>query len=198
MARQKQRFDLVNMINQVTPSHIEYHLNCKDVDGDVRKCSFLGPNTNLPKRLADYDSNNGSFSHVITPAVNKLDALAMIHDIAYTSKDLAVRHRADQELLEGAQQLINDSTTDSHTKRNAKIVKAIMGIKLKLGLGYYGGSLDAQRVNELIREAQQTSKGADFQGGPLAHLAIPLVILAASIGVPAVIALLNKTKKKNK
>ena len=100
MSRSKSRFDLVDMINKVTPTNIEFHLNCKDpISGDVSKCSFLGPNTNLPKRLANYDSETGSFTSVITPAVNRLDSLAMVHDIAYTSKDLAVRHQADQELM---------------------------------------------------------------------------------------------------
>lgn len=196
MARRKQRFDLVNMINEITPKSIEFHLNCKDpATGQIEKCSFLGPNTNLDKRLANYDRETGSFSSVVTPAVNALDSLAMVHDVAYSSKDLAVRHQADQELMDGAIQLINDPATDSHTRRNAQIVKTIMQIKLKLGFGYRGGQLNPD-INALVRDAQRASQDPSFSGSPsLATVIVPLLVLASSIGIPAVISLLKKKKK---
>lgn len=202
MSRQKKRFDLVDMINRVTPTNIEFHLNCKDpVSGAVSKCSFLGPNTNLPKRLANYSPSDGSFTSVITPAVNNLDSLAMVHDIAYTSKNLEVRHEADRELMIGAQKLIDDPNTDRHTKRNATVVKTIMKIKIKLGFGYnvrVGGAID---IGALTRSAQEASKSSSFSGGPAAGIAgigIPLLVLASAIGIPAVLSLLKKRKKDKK
>lgn len=187
--RQKQRFDLVNAINNVAPKNLEFHLNCQEPDG-IKKCSFLGPNTNLEARLQNYDPETGAYDSVITPPVNELDRLAMIHDIAYTSKDLSVRHKADRELMIGARALVDDPMTDAHTRRNARIVEFIMAGKLKLGMG--------MDVNALVREAQQLSKTPGFQGsnttGRVIGTLAPLLMIAASIGIPALVKKLSEKK----
>ena len=87
-------FDVVSAINKITPENIEFHLLDEGDDGVIRKSSFTGPNTNLRKRLRGFDSENGSFSSIITPPINRLDEGALVHDLAYTKyKDLPHRHK---------------------------------------------------------------------------------------------------------
>jgi hypothetical protein len=148
-------FDVVDIINKITPTNTEFHLNCKGADGEVKKCSFLGPNTNLSKRLKDYNPETGAYSEVLTPPVNALDSLALEHDVAYTSKDLSVRHQADQVLLEGARAIANNPNEDPHTRRQARIVDWIISAKVKLGLGASWGA-GAPSIDKLMKEAHQS------------------------------------------
>lgn len=197
MNREKQRFDLVNLINTIAPKNIEFHLNCRDpIDDKIKTCNFLGPNTNLPVRLADYDRTDGSYSQLITPPVNDLDSLALSHDIAYSSKDLAVRHQADRILLEGSNKIIVDPNTDPHTRRQAQIVSLIISTKLKLGLGYSWGS-GAPDVGALLREARLASQSTAFQatGSHTFAKVLPLLALTAAIGIPAVLGIVSVVKK---
>lgn len=190
--------DIVNAINSIVPRGIEFHLNCKTPEGAVVPCHFLGPNTDLESRLSNY--SNGKYDSVITPPVNELDRLAMDHDLAYSSKDLGIRHEADRVLLNGAQRLIDDPGTDSHTRRQAGIVSIVIGAKLKLGLGHPLGKwgLGAPDINVLVREAQIASQQPGFSS-PGTGVLSGLLVLGATIGIPALLAVLAaKSAKKTR
>lgn len=198
------RVDIVKAINTVVPKNIEFHLTGRTDNGQIMKHNFTGPNTNLAKRLKDYDRETGSYSEVITPPINKLDRGALEHDVAYHSKDLNDRHRADEKLIKVAEEVLQESN-DPIQRRNAKIVQIILKGKLLLGIGLsdikggcyecgnYGGQLD---INSLVREAQQTANTSAFKGeSNLAGVLLPLLIATASVGLPALIKLISKKKK---
>jgi hypothetical protein len=179
-------FDIVSAINTITPKGIEFHLIDQADENfvghnNIVKASFTGPNTNLEKRLLNYDSETTTYDGVVTPPINKLDAGAMAHDLSYSryKNDLSKKHEADRVLVGIAEEVINDNTSTKIQKFNAKIVKIIIQGKLKLGLGV-GGEL----VNQMPDKQTNT-----------AGLIIGLVTLAGVIGVPALIKLINKNKK---
>ena len=78
----------------------------------------MGPGTNLKKRLARGDKG-----------VNRLDNIAMHHDIAYSkAKNLRDKHAADKKMVRAIQKLPGKKTLTE------KIVKNIMKGKLALKL----------------------------------------------------------------
>jgi Phospholipase A2-like domain len=88
--------------------------------------NFTGPGTKLDERLARGDQ-----------PVNKIDALAKEHDIAYKeSKDKPnkkeLRHKADREMIKKLNELEN-LTIGEHIEK--RIVKPVLKTKLLLGLG---------------------------------------------------------------
>lgn len=135
MNRKGRGFDVVSAINSITPKNIEYHIIDQGDDGVIRKSNFVGPNTNLEKRLKNYDRLTGSHDGVNTPPINALDRGAMFHDIAYHDKSLEVRHKADEALVKVADQVINDVNAKAIQKANARLVKGIMKGKMFLGVG---------------------------------------------------------------
>lgn len=191
-------FDIVSNINRIFPENVEFHTVDQGDDGIIRQSSFTGPNTNLKKRLDGYIPNTGKYNEIITQPINKLDRAAMEHDLAYSRhKDLNNRHDADKTLITVAHEILNDPQSTKVQKFNAGLVILIMESKIKLGIGYgaiYGGNID---VNQLIKQAQQNSQSTSFQGNTdIGHVIAPLLFLASSVGIPAVIALLGKKNKK--
>lgn len=195
-------FDIVANINRLVPEGIEFHTIDQGDDGRIRKSSFTGPNSNLNRRLEGYNPGTGEFISVVTDPINKLDKAAMEHDLAYSKyKDLKNRHRADEILIKVAEEVLNDSNSTRVQKFNAGLVKTILTGKIKLGIGLggtYGEGLSS--TEQLIREAQRTaSTGGLKAGAPAGAKAVgvlaPLALLAASVGIPAVIALIGKKKK---
>lgn len=86
---------------------------------------FLGPGTKLQKRLARGDH-----------PINRLDASAKEHDIAYAKhKDLEERHKADKVLENKAWSLVKDKDSSFGEKASAWLVTNIMKAKRKLGMG---------------------------------------------------------------
>jgi hypothetical protein len=192
-------FDIVHAINKIVPENIEFHTIDQDLDGNIKKSSFTGPNTNLKKRLKGYVKNTGEYDTIITPPINKLDTGAMKHDLAYSKyKDLTNRHIADNKLIKIAEEVLNDNNSTTIQKFNAGLVKTILKGKIKLGVGL-GGNLGSNiDINELIKQAQNTSKTSQFQGkSDIADIIAPLVFLAGSIGIPALIKLIHDKLKKD-
>lgn len=86
---------------------------------------YLGPGTKLQKRLERGDK-----------PVNKLDDLAMQHDIAYSkSKNLNDRHAADYALQEGAWNRVLDRDAGLGEKTVAWLTTNAMKAKRALGAG---------------------------------------------------------------
>lgn len=86
---------------------------------------FLGPGTKLEERLARGDK-----------PLNKLDALARDHDIAYhENKDLKTRHDADYRLQEQAWHRVLDPKASLGERSMAYITTNLMKAKRKLGAG---------------------------------------------------------------
>ena len=89
--------------------------------------AYLGPGTRLDIRL---DENN-----IPKPGeepINEIDQLAYIHDLAYRSDDINMRHKADQEMINGLKQLKNLSIPQRIIR--ALIIKLFQA-KIKLGQG---------------------------------------------------------------
>ena len=85
------------------------------------------PGTRLDIRL---DENN-----IPKPGeepINEIDRLAYIHDLAYRSDDINMRHKADQEMINGLKQLKNLSIPQRIIR--ALIIKLFQA-KIKLGQG---------------------------------------------------------------
>lgn len=85
---------------------------------------FCGPGTKLKKRLLRGDRG-----------INKLDTACMHHDIAYTNKDINVRHKADLDLIEMAKKRLQSKDASKREKIDSWIVKNLMKAKLKAGAG---------------------------------------------------------------
>ena len=159
----------------------------------------LLPNTNLKKRLKDFESETGNYKEIITPPINKLDKGALEHDILYSiHKDLTNRHKADKKLIKIAEEVLNDNTSTKIQKFNAGLVKFILESKVKLGIGIdkgiHGSAIGD--VNELIKQAQQASQ--THGKTDIAHIIAPLLFIASSVGIPAIIKLFADQIKKKK
>lgn len=87
---------------------------------------FLGPGSNLKKRLARGDRG-----------VNELDRLALQHDLKYAENqdDLSARHQADYELENGAWKRVTAPDAKVGERVAAYITTNLMKIKRKLGMG---------------------------------------------------------------
>ena len=82
------------------------------------KMNFLGPGTHLEKRLKRGDRGK-----------NRLDDLAMIHDIDYSlAKNIKDKWKADEKMIRSIEKLPGKKTMQE------KIVKKIMQAKRKLKL----------------------------------------------------------------
>ena len=91
--------------------------------------NYLGPGTKLRERQA---SSNPKYRN----PVNRLDALALKHDLAYeaasrsggSKKDiLAAKHKADREMVSAIKNLKNKTVPE-------RIIRGVIGSKEKLGL----------------------------------------------------------------
>lgn len=176
------RFDLVQNINSIFPKGVEFHTIDQGDDGVIRKSSFTGPNTDLDRRLLNYNRMDGSFDSVVTPPINALDRAAMTHDIAYRSKNLDDRHAADRILLSAAEDVLNNPESSTVQKFNAGLVRVIMSAKLKIGFGMGGR----------VAFDPSTVPGKDNLTG----LIIGLVATAGAIGIPALLKLIKDKKNK--
>jgi hypothetical protein len=116
---------------------IELHLIDQGDDGRIRKVSFIGPGTHLDQRLEGYNEKEGTYTKILTPPINKLDRLAMDHDVWY-GKYHDTEHRliGDKVLLDGAIKIYRDPSTPIINKFNSGLVSLIMGYKLKRGAGF--------------------------------------------------------------
>lgn len=86
---------------------------------------FLGPGTRLEERLARGDRG-----------INKLDQLALAHDLAYAkNKDLDKRHLADRELENAAWERVKAPDAKVGERVAAYITTNLMKAKRKLGMG---------------------------------------------------------------
>ena len=87
--------------------------------------NYTGPGTNLKKRLLAGDK-----------PVNKLDAAAQQHDMAYAIfDDKKDRHVFDKKLQQEAQQIMFDPQSSWKEKAEAGLVAGTMLAKRKLGAG---------------------------------------------------------------
>ncbi|XP_065207593.1 uncharacterized protein LOC135836595 [Planococcus citri] len=117
--------------------------------------NYLGPGTKLEKRL-----NAGS------QPINKLDELAMNHDIAYSkSKNLDDRHAADYNLQEGAWNRVLADDAGLGEKAVAWLTTNAMKAKRALGAGLltkYPVSLEPAE-QEKLAAAIQAQKGVSLK-----------------------------------
>jgi len=157
-------FDIVKGITSLFPS-TEFHLYDVGYDQKFRKDSFCGPGTQLNKRIEGL-KENGSYTRVLTPPNNKLDSYCMKHDIAYhVHKDKEGRHRADEKLINQANEIILDPETSFTQRMNARLTKNILKTKLSFGLGkidneIYGACLDCMIHDEINKCTDKcTDKG---------------------------------------
>lgn len=91
--------------------------------------NFLGPNTNLNKRLDENDNP-------ITKPINKLDQAAMEHDIFYRdNKNTKVRHEADKILQNKAVERVLAKDSSLNEKTAALATASVMKIKRKCECG---------------------------------------------------------------
>lgn len=196
-------FDIVSTINKITPENIEFHLSDEGEDNIVRKMSFCGPNTNLKKRLINYVPKTGKHDgiHEWSKPINELDRGCYLHDISYSKfKDKENRIKADEELIKVTNNVINNPNSTTNQIFNANLVKMIMRGKVFLGIGnniQYGGSLD--NINQLISDAQKQAQSSSFNspspiGAKVIGTLVPLIILATSIGIPALLSKIEKKK----
>lgn len=100
-------------------------INKLPFEAHVPGYKFLGPGTNLDLRL-----ERG------TKPKNKLDKLALEHDIAYSkSNDLKSRHKADYALQEGAWKRVLDPSASLGEKSAAWLTTNAMKLKRSVGAG---------------------------------------------------------------
>ena len=85
------------------------------------------PGTRLDIRL---DENNIPKSG--EEPINEIDQLAYIHDLAYRSDDINMRHKADQEMINGLKQLKNLSIPQRIIRT---LIIKLFQAKIKLGQG---------------------------------------------------------------
>jgi hypothetical protein len=109
---------------------MELHISDEGTDGVYRKASFMGPGTQLSKRLKNFNPVTGENAGFITQPINDLDYAAYLHDIAYTKhRDVASRNTADKE-LEAAANYISRAPQYTATQRATALgVKGIMKAK---------------------------------------------------------------------
>ena len=129
-------------------------INNLPVELHVPGYSYLGPGTKLQKRLERGDK----------PA-NKLDALAMEHDIAYSkSNNLNDRHAADYALQEGAWNRVLAKDAGIGEKATAWLTTNAMKLKRALGAGVltkHPVSLNREQ-REKLAEAVQAGKAVSL------------------------------------
>jgi len=91
---------------------------------------FTGPFTELDKRLDENDNPLPRFE-----PYNQIDKIAMHHDINYRKADegIGTRHAADKIMLDELKALKTKSVRE---KLDYAVVKPIIGLKHKLGLGF--------------------------------------------------------------
>jgi hypothetical protein len=115
-SRDETDFDLVDVVNKVLP--FEKH---------VPGCNYLGPGTNLSKKL---NSDNSVKESKYEP-VDRIDHAAMLHDIRYTARsDFRGRHEADKEMLKSVYRIGNPTCRE---RCERFLVYIIMGFKVIIG-----------------------------------------------------------------
>lgn len=98
--------------------------------------NYLGPGTNLQLKL----------EKDIQP-INKLDAAAKEHDMAYSkNKELKERHKADQILENKAWERVKAKDSSLSEKINAYLTTNAMKIKRKVGMG-----IPSERIGKYIK-----------------------------------------------
>ncbi len=147
--------DFVNFLNNNPITRdVEFHLPLVDEHGEFRKASYLGPNTNLEKRISnlnelvsmdvnDISKDKVEFTNSSAKPVNKLDELAMIHDLKYTIADkendkkkrLQIKHSADKIMSKKAWDIVGDKKQPITTRGEALLVSGVLKAKQKIGLG---------------------------------------------------------------
>jgi hypothetical protein len=130
------KFDIVKGITGLFPNK-EFHLRDQGNDGKMKKASFCGPGTQLKKRLINFNPETGEHTGIQpwSMPINELDEGCYKHDVAYTNKNIDVRHKADKELVAHADKVINNPNSTKTQRFNARLVKKIIQFKLMLGVG---------------------------------------------------------------
>lgn len=115
--------DIVSSVISKIP--VEFHL--RTLKG--KKYSFCGPNTKLDERLNPDDTPKEW-----SKPINKVDEVCLHHDLAYRDADLGkgTRHEADKKMLD---ELDNLKNLNFNEKLARTVIKPIIGVKHKLGLG---------------------------------------------------------------
>ena len=106
--------------------------------------NYLGPGTRLDIRL---DENN-----IPKPGeepINEIDQLAYIHDLAYQSDDINMRHKADQEMINGLKQLKNLSIPQRIIRT---LIIKLFQAKIKLGQGLGRRSSPKEKRQRLSKQ----------------------------------------------
>ncbi len=178
------------ILNNLLSSNLlpELHSIDRADDGNIKRASFLGPGTNLNKRLKNYNEEKGTYDEILTPPINKLDRGALEHDLAYGKyKDIDNRNIADRKLMDTAIEIFHDPKATTLQKSNALLVMAIMEYKIKTGTGIHPslanglmtlllGGLGAGGAYGLSKI--KLGSGTDDQSNPFSGLLnlIPLVM----------------------
>jgi len=124
--------------------------------------NFLGPGTRLDIRLDENDVPKPG-----EEPINRVDAAALKHDLAYKSKDLQDRHVADVHLIHDLNKIgkipdasgkIKNPTLVENISKN--IAKAAMKVKLVLGAGTQDliEKENVRLANELHKEHRNNRK----------------------------------------
>ena len=104
--------------------------------------AYLGPGTRLDIRL---DKND--FPKPGDEPINEIDQLAYKHDLAYRSDDINIRHKADQEMINGLKQLKNLSIPQRLIRT---LIIRLFRAKIKLGQG--ARAAKAQAIDALYKQ----------------------------------------------
>ena len=100
-----------------------------------KKSSFLGPGTQLSRRLNGWDRENGTFTSINTPPINKLDEGALYHDLCYSKyPDTKNRQDCDRDLIDIADEVARDKSQTHLNRLTARAVSQLFRKKIKMNL----------------------------------------------------------------
>ena len=86
----------------------------------------------MPGTRLDIRLNENNIPKPGEEPINEIDKLAYIHDLAYRSDDINMRHKADQEMINGLKQLKNLSIPQRIIRN---LIIKLFQAKIKLGQG---------------------------------------------------------------
>ncbi len=116
------------LVNDILNSDKMPEMHLRGLSG---KYSYCGPGTKLNKRLDKNKKPKKGYE-----PINKLDEICYQHDLAYDNmSDTANRLQADKVMLENIGDILKGNKLNWKEKADARLVKGIIGVKSKLGLG---------------------------------------------------------------
>ena len=111
--------------------------------------NFLGPQTNLDKRL---DANDNPLPH--SKPINRVDAAAYRHDLAYrdAGDDLSKKHQADKDMVEELESIQNPTFRE---RLDNFLVKNAMKAKLAVGASLPEGASLSKELHKPYRKPKE-------------------------------------------